>query len=216
MADNYLEKRYEEVFGNGSSKRTKKSSGKAVNLNSLLLKNRSYRGYDQSYVVTKEELMEIVEVNTKIPSGRNQQVLRFKLVTKDSGADFVTAHTKLGGALPQLHLPFEGTAPEAYIIICSTKEEDKWVDMDLGISAQSMLLKAVEMGLRGICIGAFNKNAIKEHFGLKYEPLLIVAIGKGAEFIQLLPIKEGENHAYYREEGIHFVPKVVIEDLVLE
>ena len=89
------------------------------------------------------------------------------------------------------------------------------VDIDLGISAQSMLLKAVEMNLNGIIIGAFNKQKISELFQLPYEPLLILAIGKGNELIRLTPISEGESKAYYRKNGIHFVPKIKLKDLIV-
>ena len=213
MADNYLENRYDELFGSGRKKTVVKHVGQS--LDTLLKKNRSYRGYDKKTLVTQEQLRKIVAVNTLLPSGRNQQALRFKLVTHDTGAEKVLANIKLGGALPELHLPFEGTEPEAFIIICSTVPENKILDIDLGISAQSMLLKAVEMGLNGIMIGAYNKENIKKEFDLPYEPVLIVAIGKGAETIRLVEINEDESHKYYRQDGVHFVPKVKLEQLIL-
>ena len=213
MADNYLENRYDELFGSGRKKTVVKHVGQS--LDSLLKKNRSYRGYDKNTKVSLEQLKKIVAVNTLLPSGRNQQALRFKLVTHDTGAEKVLANIKLGGALPELHLPFEGTEPEAFIIICSTVPENKILDIDLGISAQSMLLKAVEMGLNGIMIGAYNKEIIKKEFDLPYEPVLIVAIGKGTENIRLVEINEDESHKYYRQDGVHFVPKVKLEQLFL-
>jgi nitroreductase len=214
MADNYLEKKFEEFYsGKGVASKHKASSGN-VSLNSLLLKNRSHRGYDSSRQVLVEELKQIAEVCTKIPSAKNQQVLRFKLVAGEN-APRLQQYTKWGGALPELNLPFPGTEPSAFIIICSTVPENKWVDIDLGIAAQSMLLKAVEMGLNGICIGAFNKNAVVEEFSLQHEPVLILAIGKGAEHIQLTRAKEGENLTYYRKDGVHFVPKLGLDDLLL-
>jgi nitroreductase len=161
-----------------------------------------------------EELKQIAEVCTKIPSAKNQQVLRFKLVAGEN-APRLQQYTKWGGALPELNLPFPGTEPSAFIIICSTVPENKWVDIDLGIAAQSMLLKAVEIGLNGICIGAFNKNAVVEEFSLQHEPVLVLAIGKGAEHIQLTRAKEGENLTYYRKDGVHFVPKLGLDDLLL-
>jgi nitroreductase len=100
--------------------------------------------------------------------------------------------------------------------VCSTIEENKWVDMDLGISAQSILLKATEMGLNGICIGAFNAQAITDAFALPHTPLLIVAIGKGTEQIQLTEISAEESHTYYRKDGIHYVPKVKLDDLLIK
>lgn len=207
-----MEKKLDE-FHNGKKKTVIKPVGQS--LDTLLLKNRSCRGYDKQRVVSIETLKSIVGVNNKIPSARNQQVLRFKLVTRDSGADTVLANIKLGGALPELHLPLQGTEPEAFIIVCSTIAENKLVDIDAGIAVQSMLLKAVELGYNGIIIGAFNKERITEAFQLPYEPLLILAIGKGIESIRLTEIGENDDHRYYRQDGTHYVPKVKIEDLLL-
>ena len=213
MADNYLEKKMEEYRSSSISKRQVKST---LTLNQLLLRNRSYRGYDKERIVTKEELRRIVNVNTRIASARNQQCLRFRLVTSTE-ADKVLPLIRLGGALPELHLPINSTEPNAYIIICSTVPEDRWVNIDLGISAQSMLLKATEMGLNGICIGAFNASSLTEILSLPYPPLLIIAIGKGKENIQLTEVSEKDSHTYYRNaDGIHYVPKVKLDDLVIE
>lgn len=213
MADGYLEKRYEEVFGQGA----RKTVVKHISIDTLFEKNRSYRGYHKDYVVKREMLERIVAVNAKIASAKNQQALRFKLVTKETGADIIVQNMKLGGLLPELHLPFEGTEPEAFIIICSTIPENKFVDIDLGIAAQSMLLKAAEMGLNGIMIGAFNKAKITEAFNLPYEPLLMLAIGKGNEKIKLQSVDEGAKLAYYRDEkGVQYVPKIRWEQLIID
>ena len=209
MADNYLENKFEEFRNKPAARKP------AASLGTLLRKNRSYRGFDPHCVVTPAQLRRIVEVCTRVPSGRNQQVLRFKLLTKDTGSAKMQGLYKLGGALPELHLPFPGTEPEAFIVICSSVEPDKWVNMDVGIAAQSMLLKAVEMGLGGICIGAFNKAALTETFALPCEPVLVLAIGKPAEHIELVPVHAGESLKYYRKDGIHYVPKIVVDDLLL-
>ena len=220
MADNYLEKKMEEhkaLPDRKSFKAAKKSRAEgALPLDSLLLRNRSCRGYDSNYIVSKEELLKIVEVNTKIASARNQQVLRFRLVYGTEAKE-VTKAIKLGGALPELNLPLPGTEPNAYIIICTEEPKGKWVDIDLGISAQSMLLKAVDLGLNGICIAAFNKEKICAlvNGGRQAEPLLILAIGKSIERFQLLPIGQEDEHNYFRKNGVHFVPKVRIEDLLI-
>ncbi len=211
MADNYLEKRYEETLGSGKIR--VKRIGHTVD--ELLLKNRSTRGYKKAYRVSRNELERIAAVCTRIPSARNQQVLRMRLVTHDSGAGQVLPLVKMGAALPELHLPFPGTEPEAFIVVCSTVGENPMVDIDLGIAAQSMLLKAVEMGLNGLIIAAFNREKLKEALSLPYTPLLVIAIGKGDERIELTPIDEGESHAYYRKEGVHYVPKVKIADLII-
>ena len=212
MADGYLEKHYEEIFGNGA----KKTVVKHGSIETLMEKNRSFRGYRKDFVVKRDMLERIVAVNTKIASAKNQQVLRFKLVTRETGAEIIVQNMKLGGLLPELHLPFPDTEPEAFIIICSTVPETRLVDIDLGIAAQSMLLKATEMGLNGIMIGAFNKAKLTEAFQLPYEPLLLIAIGKGNEKIKLQAVNQGDDLAYYRDEnGIQYVPKIKWEQLIL-
>ena len=187
----------------------------SATLRRLLRANRSYRGYDAKFEVRADQLRRIIEVATLCPSARNQQVLRFRPVLKDE-ADKVLSHIRLGGALPELHLPFAGYEPNAFIVICSTVEESKYVDIDLGIVAQSMLLQATEIGLGGICIGAFDHESVREKLALKYEPLLVIAIGRPAERVELKECGEGDSLTYYRENGIHYVPKINIDDLILK
>ncbi len=210
MADDYLGRKMEEYMS-----RPAKQPRTTASLARLLAKNRSYRGYDSSFKVRADQLHRIIEVNTLTPSACNRQVLRFRAVLADE-AHKVLPHIRLGGALPDLHLPQKGCEPNAFIIICSTMSEERYVDIDLGISAQSMLLQAVEMGLNGICIGAFDRERIREEFDLPYEPLLLLAIGRGAEQIRTVEIGAEEDHTYYRRDGVHYVPKVRLDDLIIK
>lgn len=210
MADNYLGRKMEEY----RARKDAPVRRPAMTLTKLLLRNRSYRGYDPRFEVRADQLRSLIEVNTRIPSARNQQVLRFRPVLADEAPRLLPL-VRLGGALPELHLPLPGTEPNAFIVICATVAEDRYVDIDLGISAQSMLLRAAEIGLNGICIGAFDRTRVREVLRLPYDPLLILAIGKGAERIELVEIAAEENHAYYRREGVHYVPKVRLDDLLI-
>ncbi len=209
MADNYLEKRMEDYLN--QAPRAKK----VATLNKLLRRNRSYRGYDTSFEVRADQLRRIIETATLCPSARNQQVLRFRPVLRNE-SDKVLKHIRLGGALPELHLPFPGTEPQAFIVICSTVEESKYVDIDLGIVAQTMLLQATELGLGGICIGAFDHAEIKEALNLPYEPVLVIAFGRPSEHIELVECSEGDSLTYYRNDSIHYVPKIRVDDLIIK
>ena len=209
MADNYLEKRMEDFRNQTPARR------RVATLGRLLLRNRSYRGYDSKFVVRDDQLRSIIETATLCSSARNQQVLRFRPVLSNE-ADKVLQHIRLGGALPELHLPFPGTEPRAFVVICSTVEESKYVDIDLGIVAQSMLLRATELGLGGICIGAFDHAEIRELLELPYEPLLVLAIGRPAEHIELKECHEGDSLTYYREGDVHYVPKICLDDLIIK
>lgn len=214
MADNYLEKRYEEVFGRDGAGR--KSAPHRPSLDTLLLRNRSFRGYDKDYVVHRRQLDAMIAVNPKVASSINLQRLRFRPVVKGPEADAVGRHIRMGRGLPELHLPFPGTEPEAFIVVCSTVPENPGIDIDLGISLQSMLLKAVEMGLGGLIIRNFDREPVREALGLPFEPVAVLAVGKPAERIELVPVHEGDNLGYYREDGVHYVPKLTAEDLTLK
>ena len=70
MADNYIGKKMEDFYSGKSTSLVKKRPS----LKQLLLKNRSYRGYDNSYEVRADQLQRIIEVNCATPSAMNQQV----------------------------------------------------------------------------------------------------------------------------------------------
>lgn len=209
MADNYLEKKEAEL-------REKRPVvvRKNASLETLLKRNRSYRGYDRTRAVTQDDLVEMVRTVTWTASGMNAQPLRFRLVT---GEDAAKVHplVKLGAALPEEHLPHPGEEPSAYIIACSVQPENRVVDMDLGIAGQSILLKATEMGLGGIFILNFKAEALQEALSLSLKPLAVFGIGKPSERIFLMPCHEGDSLDYYRKDGVHFVPKLQVEDLLV-
>lgn len=219
MADNYLEKREEELR---NAPRTLRSPAASMSLDTLLLKNRSTRGYDKSYVVHGLQLKAIVSVADKVPTARNQQALRFRLVLKDE-AQKVMPLIGMGRALPQLHLPFEGTEPEAFIVFCTSRPDAPHLGFDEGIMAQSMLLKAAQLGLSGLIIKNFNPERMTESLGLgndpegrPYKALTVLAIGKGIEKFKLVPAKAGESLDYYRDDdGVHCIPKIVPGDLII-
>ena len=210
MADNYLGRKMEEYEAQKcASVRTRR-----VSLASLLAKNRSTRGFDTSFKVRKDQLVSLVEAARLAPSAMNQQVLRYRLVTEEE-AHLLLPHIRMGAALPELKLPLEGTEPNALVVICTDKES-RYVDMDMGIATQTILLRAVEMGLNGVCIAAFDKEKVREALQLPLTPQLIIAIGRSAERIEVVDVAEGESTTYYRKNGTHFVPKLRTEDFIIK
>lgn len=209
MADNYLEKRAEELRN-----QRPKVVRNHPSLETLLKHNRSYRGYDAARAVTEADLLKMLEVVPWVGSGMNAQPLRFKLVT---GADAALVHplVKLGAALPEEHLPHAGEEPSAYIVVCSTVPGNRVVDIDLGIAAQSILLRAVEMGLGGIFILNFKPSELAAALKLPSQPLAVLGIGKPIESIFMVPASPGDSLDYYRKDGAHFVPKLQVKDLLL-
>ena len=146
MADNFLEKRYDEVFGRGAP--VKKAA--RPSLDALLLKVGAIsKDLDTSYVVHPLQMKAIVAVNEKITAVGKVGSLRF--------------HTVCGGS-------------GAFIGISSIEEESPDIDIALGISIQSMCLKAVEMGLA--VSWNCDPEALKDVLEPDLSPLAVLRVGK--------------------------------------
>ncbi len=210
MADNFLEKRQQDYNANAAKSARKQSASLA----SLMRKSRSCRGYDNSFMVRTDQLRRIIAANTFAPSSRNRQALRFRMVLADE-ACLVLPHVRMGAALPQYNLPIAGTEPNAFIVVCTTEEPSASLYIDVGISVQSMLLQAAEIGLNALCIGSFDSAAVSNALGLSLQPLIIMAVGKGVEKFSLVEISPDESRNYYRKNGVHYVPKLRVDDLIL-
>lgn len=213
MADNYLEKRYEEVFGSGARKVTVKHS--TPSLNTLLVKNRSIRRYRQDFVVTEEQLRTIVEVNVKLGSAMNRQALRFRIVADDAAGEVNALRDIL------FREPARSESARAYIIVYSTIPEERYIDIDLGISLQSMALKAAELGLNCLIKGNIDKDGLSSLFGTGdgLEPVAVLCVGKAAESVFLKPVPAGSSDEPdlkpYTKEGVHYVPKLQMDTILL-
>ncbi len=191
-------------------------------LKDLVIRNRSYRGYDSSRKMKKEELESLVDLTRYTASSVNLQPLRYHIAWKEDEVETIQGMTKWAAALPHLKLPFPGKRPTGFIIICidtSLAPNPTVFLRDVGIAAQTMLLAAVEQGLGGCMIGNFDKDEVRNKLDLPInaEPNLIVAIGKPDEDITLTHVGADGNTRYYRDETgqKHFVPKRSLNEILI-
>lgn len=190
-------------------------------ISELVVKNRSYRGYDESYKVTEDVLKDLVDTARLTGSAANLQPLKYRLVADAENVDKLNGITRWGKMLKDIELPHKGMFPTAYIVICVDTNIVKNADSantDIGIVAQTMLLSAVEKGLGGCMIGNYEKAKATEALGLPEHlvPQLIIAIGKPAEEIKLVDVDETGSTKYYRDENdVHYVPKRKLEDVII-
>ena len=190
-------------------------------LTDLVKKNRSYRGFDESCPVTEEQLLALVELSRWTPSGANAQPLKYHIVWEKEETEGLLALTRWAAALPQLKLPREGKHPTAFIVILqdlSIVSKPGAADKDVGIAAQTMMLGAAEAGLGGCMIANFDHERVRAFLKTeeKLEPVLILALGKPAEEIRVVPLEKGQKTAYWRDEAdIHYVPKRRTEDILV-
>ena len=138
-------------------------------LKELVTANRSYRGYDESRRITRDELEEMVDCARLAASSVNMQPLQYYLAWEKAEVDKIQAMTKWARGLPELKLPHDGMCPTGFIVVCqnlSVFDSLARFQKDVGIAAQTILLAAVEMGLGGYMIGNFNAQEVKEKLGL--------------------------------------------------
>lgn len=190
-------------------------------LKELLKKSRSYRSFDESVWLTKEELEEFVDHARFAPSSMNVQSMRFRIVYKPEEVEKVRPLTKWAKQLKDVSLPPEGHHATAFIIVCQDTEsvlKEKNYLKDVGIVSQTILLAATEAGYGGCMIGSFVPAKMAETLDIpeRYLPCLTLAIGKPDDDITIVPLGEDGDIKYYRdEEGRHFVPKRALEDILL-
>ncbi|MFC2120191.1 nitroreductase family protein [Bacteroidota bacterium] len=188
-------------------------------INELVRKNRSYRRFYENLPINRDILIELIELARLSPSARNQQALKFILVSDEELNAKVFPEITWAGYLKEWHGPEKGERPSGYIIILGDKECGKNYDIDLGIAAQSILFGAVEKGFGGCMILAFNKKNIKKIFNIpdRYETSLIIALGKPLEIVVIDEMNEEGDIKYWRDEKqVHHVPKRSLDDLIVE
>ena len=184
----------------------------------LICKNRSYRRFDNTHKLTRACLEGLVEAARLSASAANLQVLRFFLAHEEKALQSIFPHLKWAGYMPDWDGPEPPEQPTGYIVILSPPGASKYYLLDTGIVSQSILLAATEQGLGGCMFASFQPEALHKELNLpkEYEIILVIALGKPAETVQVDPLDASGNVKYHRDaEGVHHVPKRALKDLLL-
>ena len=182
----------------------------------LVKRARSYRRYDPTKPLSKDDLKAFVEAARLTPSAGNLQRLRYLAVTEKSEVLTLTKEVKWAGYLSDWDGPADGEAPAAYLILLSP-ESTGVSQIDVGIAAETILLAAAEAGVGGCMILNFPREALTERYKLasNYKIELVISLGVPAEKVEIETMKEG-NVRYYRDENdVHHVPKRALSEVFL-
>jgi nitroreductase len=185
----------------------------------LILKNRSYRRFQQDVPIDMETLQELVDLARCSASGANRQPLKYILSCDPEKNEKIFPNLFWAAALKDWPGPAEGERPSAYIIILLDKEVSESPGVDHGIAAQSMLLGAVDKGFGGCMMGAINRDGMREVLRIpeRYVILLTVALGKPNETVVLETLGDDGDTNYWRDdESVHHVPKRSLDDIILK
>lgn len=185
----------------------------------LILDNRSYRRFDESFAIERRTLVELVDLARLSPSASNLQPLKYLLSWEPSKNARIFPHLAWAGHLKDWPGPAEGERPSAYIVILGDARIAKGVGCDHGIAAQSILLGAREKELGGCMLGAIQRDRLREAMEIPehFEILLVIALGKPREEIVIEPLAPGGDFKYWRTpDGVHHVPKRSLDELILD
>ena len=184
----------------------------------LIQKNRSYRKFDSSFSVPNDLLRELVDYARLSPSGANLQPLKFIISNSSVTNAKIFPNLAWAGYLKDWDGPVESERPSAYIIILGDKNIKNDFSCDCGIAAQSILLGAAEKGLGGCMIGSIKKEKLVDVLNInpRFEILLVIALGKPTEKVQIEETESPDDIKYWRDENnIHHVPKRPLEEIIL-
>jgi nitroreductase len=184
----------------------------------LVVRNRTYRRFDQSFAVSMDTLKDLVDLARLSGSAGNKQPLKYILSCDPLKNALIFEQLAWAGYLKDWPGPVEGERPSAYILMLGDKQISPFFDFDNGIAAQSILLGAVEKGLGGCMIASIQRPKLREKLNIpdRYEILLVIALGKPVETVVLETVKTDGDVKYWRDsEGRHYVPKRSLDDIIL-
>lgn len=184
----------------------------------LVTKSRSYRRfYEES--IPYDTLKELIEIARYVPSTVNSQPLKFRPINDKDGNAKVFSTLAWAGLLKEWNGPEEGERPSAYVIILGDLSVGKNKHLDVGITAQTIMLGAAEKGLGGCMFGSIQREKLASLLDIdteRYSVELVLALGKPKEEVRIVDLPENGSTAYYRDEnGVHYVPKRSVEDLII-
>lgn len=189
-----------------------------MRIRELVLKNRSYRRFDQAHRIDRETLVELVDLARHSASGNNQQPLKFFLSADSDTNTVIFPHTRWAGSLKDWDGPADGERPAAYIVILGDKDISDAFGVNHGIAAQSILLGATEKGLGGCMIGSVQRVVLHRELGLaeNLHILLVIALGKPNETVVIDPLEADGSTTYWRDaHSVHHVPKRSLDELIV-
>ena len=190
-----------------------------TSLRELVLRNRSYRRFNESHSISRETLVELVDLARCTASAANRQPLKYIISTSPETNAQIFSCLAWAAYLKDWKGPVPGERPSAYIIILIDEKISKDWWCDDGIAAQTILLGAVEKGLAGCILGSIQKERLRSELSIPEHLMirLVLALGKPAESITLEDLEPGGDIRYWRDEkGIHHVPKRKLEELIIK
>lgn len=184
----------------------------------LVRATRSFRNFDPEYRLSDETMRELIELCRYTPSTANSQSIKFAFANTVSSCEKIFPMLGWAGYIKENKPPYDGNVPAAYILVCYDIDIANEIEIDAGICAQTIVLGAMDKGIGACMIGSFDKLKAAELFALtdNIKPRLFIALGKPAETVEIVDIKNGDVKYYRGGKDKHFVPKRTTDELIIK
>lgn len=190
-----------------------------MNLQNLLEWRRSYRKFDESRLISKNDIDEILNSIKFASCANNRQYLRFISVENKDKVLEIFDNTKWAASLPNsMGRPKEGERPVYFIAILSDEAKKlRFNGIDEGLVISNLTLTAAEKGIGSCIIGSVNDKKMREilNYDDNYSCEVVIAFGypKVKSTIKKINLEEDQSY-YLDEDGNYIVPKYKKDDIV--
>lgn len=190
-----------------------------MNLQNLLEWRRSYRKFDESRLISKNDIDEILNSIKFASCANNRQYLRFISVENKDKVLEIFDNTKWAASLKNnMGRPKEDERPVYFIAILSDDDKKlRFNGIDEGLVISNLTLTAAEKGIGSCIIGSVNDKKMREilNYDNNYSCEVVIAFGypKVKSTIKKINLEEDQSY-YLDEDGNYLVPKYKINDIV--
>ena len=180
---------------------------------------RSHRRFTKKNI-KEDEILEMLEGARFSASTKNAQILRYSYTIDDEKCQKLFSAVSLGGLLKNEDKATLEERPRGFILI-STKKDIKTPDsklyFDVGIASQNIILIADELGYGACIVISYNKKIFEEILELpeEYDSKVVIILGESKDVVKLIDSKDEKDTKYFVENGVHYVPKLKLGDLIL-
>lgn len=176
---------------------------------------RTYRRFKQDKV-PEDLIFESLDMARIGSCGMNAQNLRYIAVLSKETVDKMQPLVRWAGFLPkEIGTPKEDECPTAFIAILKSKNSGGFIDVDIGIAANTIVTYLWDKGVGSCMLGSVNVVEaqklleVPEDFQLR----LVIALGYPDHKSKVVPVT---NDLKYRvdENRDYLVPKLSFEEVV--
>ncbi len=186
------------------------------NFKELINKTRCTRRFKENQTISKQDLIDIVDLARVTSSAKNMQPLKYVVINDKKTVKEMADRVKWAAHLTSWDQS-EDEQPSAFIVLVNDTSIDGFVMVDAGISLQTILLASRIKGYAGCALASIDKEFCKKEFNLasNLEPVLGIAIGIENEVLNVVDVQDNDTNYYRNDKDEHCVPKRALDEVLL-